>query len=102
MFGLQDYLTSDQIYDSFVPICFRYMGDGVQPVKISAALALAVFLRYSIWFTRLEKNLQESFYMRLKLCFKVNYMHFEGKTYCMKLRDNLCLDSDNGLSNLQE
>lgn len=44
---LQEYLTSDQIYDNFVPICFRYMGDGVLPVKISAALALAVFLRYS-------------------------------------------------------
>lgn len=42
---LPDYLTSDQIYDSFVPICFRYMSDGVLPVKISAALALAVFLR---------------------------------------------------------
>jgi serine/threonine-protein phosphatase 4 regulatory subunit 4 len=47
LFCVQDYLTSDQIYDTFVPICFRYMSDGVLPVKISAALALAVFLRYS-------------------------------------------------------
>lgn len=46
-FLLQEYLTSDQIYDNFVPICFRYMGDGVPPVKIAAALALAVFLRYA-------------------------------------------------------
>ncbi|KAG0582621.1 hypothetical protein KC19_3G073400 [Ceratodon purpureus] len=42
---LPEYFTSDQIYDNFVPICFRYMSDGVLPVKISAVLALAVFLR---------------------------------------------------------
>ena len=45
---LQEYLSSDQIHNNFVPICFRYMADGVLPVKCAAALALAVFIRYDV------------------------------------------------------
>ncbi|OAE32256.1 hypothetical protein AXG93_1865s1140 [Marchantia polymorpha subsp. ruderalis] len=41
----EEYFTSDQIFENFVPICFCYMTDGVMPVKAAATMALANFIR---------------------------------------------------------
>lgn len=71
---LAEYLTSDQIYENFVPICFRYMADGVPPVKISAALALAVFLRNNC-------KIQQ----RYELAQKVVKEYGQGQSYWSRL-----------------
>ncbi|EFJ29749.1 hypothetical protein SELMODRAFT_449561 [Selaginella moellendorffii] len=44
---LPDYVSSDQIFEYFVPICFRYMSDGALPVRSAATLSLAIFIRTS-------------------------------------------------------
>lgn len=44
--NVQGFLSSDQIYDNFLPLCFQYMTENVLPVRTAAALALAVFIRY--------------------------------------------------------
>ncbi|CAK9200199.1 unnamed protein product [Sphagnum troendelagicum] len=41
----EGFLSSDQIYDNFLPLCFQYMTENVLPVRTAAALALAVFIR---------------------------------------------------------
>ncbi|XP_024529640.1 serine/threonine-protein phosphatase 4 regulatory subunit 4 [Selaginella moellendorffii] len=44
---LPDYVSSDQIFEYFVPICFRYMSDGALPVRSAATLSLAIFIRHN-------------------------------------------------------
>jgi serine/threonine-protein phosphatase 4 regulatory subunit 4 len=46
--NVQGFLSSDQIYDNFLPLCFQYMTENVLPVRTAAALALAVFIRYQL------------------------------------------------------
>jgi len=39
------YFTAEQIYDSFLPLLFKYMQQSAAPVKCSAARLLCLFLR---------------------------------------------------------
>ncbi|KAK9819789.1 hypothetical protein WJX72_002412 [[Myrmecia] bisecta] len=39
--------SSDQVYEHFLPLAFKYMGNGVAPVKFAAADAAAAFLRHN-------------------------------------------------------
>eukprot|EP00232_Nephroselmis_pyriformis_P017459 CAMPEP_0182900592 /NCGR_PEP_ID=MMETSP0034_2-20130328/28966_1 /TAXON_ID=156128 /ORGANISM="Nephroselmis pyriformis, Strain CCMP717" /LENGTH=678 /DNA_ID=CAMNT_0025034831 /DNA_START=313 /DNA_END=2346 /DNA_ORIENTATION=+ len=42
-----DFFSSDAIFDHVVPLCFKYMQEGVQPVKDAAAKAVCVLMRRS-------------------------------------------------------
>ncbi|GBG66440.1 hypothetical protein CBR_g61483 [Chara braunii] len=39
------YFTSEQNYEHFIPLCFRYMANGALPVKSAAGFAMAVLIR---------------------------------------------------------
>ncbi|CAM6097233.1 unnamed protein product [Calypogeia fissa] len=71
---MPEYISSDQIYESLVPICFRYMAEGVMPVKSAATMALAVFIR---------NNRRAS--QRYELALRVSKEYAQGRSYWSRL-----------------
>ena len=66
---MQDYLTSDQIFENLIPVCFHHMTESVLPVRSAAAVTLAKLIRYrfsqtcKIYCTRVLVKILESLVM---------------------------------------
>ncbi|KAL2610400.1 hypothetical protein R1flu_028973 [Riccia fluitans] len=71
---MPNYFTSDQIYDSLVPICFNYMTDGVMPVRAAATMALAIFIRNN-----------RKAYQRYDLSTRVVRDYANGRSYWLRM-----------------